>query len=175
MRRYGSDKPDLRFDLEITEMTEYFASTPFRVFQAPYVGAIVMAGGGSQARRQLDAWQEWAKQRGAEGRGYVLIGEEGTPGGAVATVLSAAEARGAGAKNRSEAEKEGLAEKVGAQPGDCVFFAAGETKASRALLGAARSEIAERLELIDPDTWSFVWVVDAPMFEPTGEALAAGD
>src|SRR5690625_4233587 len=162
MRRYGSDKPDLRFDLEITEMTEYFASTPFRVFQAPYVGAIVMAGGGSQARRQLDAWQEWAKQRGAKGLAYVLIGEDGTLGGPVA-------------KNLSEAEKEGLAEKVGAQPGDCVFFAAGETKASRALLGAARSEIAERLELIDPDTWSFVWVVDAPMFEPTGEALAAGD
>ena len=162
MRRYGSDKPDLRFDLEITEMTEYFASTPFRVFQAPYVGAIVMAGGGSQARRQLDAWQEWAKQRGAKGLAYVLIGEDGTLGGPVA-------------KNLSADEKQGLAQKVGAQPGDCVFFAAGETKASRALLGAARSEIAERLELIDQDAWSFVWVVDAPMFEPTGEALAAGD
>ena len=162
MRRYGSDKPDLRFDLEITEMTEYFASTPFRVFQAPYVGAIVMAGGGSQARRQLDAWQEWAKQRGAKGLAYVLIGEDGTLGGPVA-------------KNLSDAEKQGLAQEVGARPGDCVFFAAGETKASRALLGAARSEIAERLELIDEDAWSFVWVVDAPMFEPAGEAAAAGD
>src|SRR5699024_10554265 len=102
MRRYGSDKPDLRFDLEITEMTEYFADTPFRVFQAPYVGALVMAGGGSQARRQLDAWQEWAKQRGAKGLAYVLIGEDGTLGGPVA-------------KNLSETEREGLAEKVGAQ------------------------------------------------------------
>src|SRR5699024_7522293 len=95
MRRYGSDKPDLRFDLETTGRPEYFASTPFRVFQAPYVGAIVMAGGGSQARRQLDAWQEWAKQRGAKGLAYVLIGEDGTLGGPVA-------------KNLSEAEKEGL-------------------------------------------------------------------
>lgn len=162
MRRYGSDKPDLRFDLEITEMTEYFQDTPFRVFQSPYVGAIVMAGGASQPRRQLDAWQEWAKQRGAKGLAYVLIQEDGTLGGPVA-------------KNLSEQEKEGLAAKVGAKPGDCVFFAAGEAKPSRALLGAARNEIAERLGLIDHDAFAFVWVVDAPMFEPAGDAVAAGD
>ena len=65
MSRYGSDKPDLRFGIELTDLTEYFAQTQFRVFQNPYVGAVVMAGGASQARRQLDAWQEWAKQRGA--------------------------------------------------------------------------------------------------------------
>lgn len=162
MRRYGSDKPDLRCDLEITEMTEYFKNTPFRVFQAPYVGAIVMAGGASQPRRQLDAWQEWAKQRGAKGLAYVLIQDDGTLGGPVA-------------KNLSDAEKEGLAEKVGAKPGDCVFFAAGDAKASRGLLGAARNEIAERLGLIDHDAYAFVWVVDAPLFEPAGDAVAAGD
>lgn len=162
MRRFGSDKPDLRFDLEITEMTEYFKDTPFRVFQAPYVGAIVMQGGASQARRQLDAWQEWAKQRGAKGLAYVLIQEDGTLGGPVA-------------KNLSDAEKEGLAAKVGAEPGDCVFFAAGDAKASRGLLGAARNEIGERLGLIDHDDYAFVWVVDAPMFEPAGDAVAAGD
>ncbi|MDO5661180.1 MAG: aspartate--tRNA ligase [Brachybacterium sp.] len=162
MRRFGSDKPDLRFDLEITEMTDYFAETPFRVFRAPYVGAVVMAGGASQPRRQLDAWQEWAKQRGAKGLAYVLIQEDGTLGGPVA-------------KNLSEAEREGLAATVGAEPGDCVFFAAGEAKPSRALLGAARGEIAERLGLIDDDAWAFVWVVDAPMFEPATDARAAGD
>ena len=162
MRRFGSDKPDLRFDLEITEMAEYFAETPFRVFQAPYVGALVMAGGASQPRRQLDAWQEWAKQRGAKGLAYVLIQEDGTLTGPVS-------------KNISEAEKAGLAEKVGAKPGDCVFFAAGEAKPSRALLGAARGEIAERLGLVDPEAFAFVWVVDAPMFEPAGDAIAAGD
>src|SRR5690606_22841528 len=162
MRRYGSDKPDLRFDLELVEMTEYFANTPFRVFQAPYVGAIVMAGGASQPRRQLDAWQEWAKQRGAKGLAYVLVQEDGTLTGPVS-------------KNISEQEKAGLLEKTGAAPGDCIFFAAGEPKASRGLLGAARNEIAEKLGLIDENAFAFVWVVDAPMFEPAAEARAAGD
>ncbi|WP_434175071.1 aspartate--tRNA ligase [Brachybacterium conglomeratum] len=162
MRRYGSDKPDLRFDLELVEMTEYFAQTPFRVFQAPYVGAVVMAGGASQPRRQLDAWQEWAKQRGAKGLAYVLVQEDGTLTGPVS-------------KNISEQEKAGLLEKTGAAPGDCVFFAAGEPKSSRALLGAARNEIAEKLGLIDEDAFAFVWVVDAPMFEPAADARAAGD
>ncbi|MEY8655406.1 aspartate--tRNA ligase [Brachybacterium paraconglomeratum] len=162
MRRYGSDKPDLRFDLELVEMTEYFADTPFRVFQAPYVGAVVMAGGASQPRRQLDAWQEWAKQRGAKGLAYVLVQEDGTLTGPVS-------------KNISEQEKAGLLEKTGAAPGDCVFFAAGEPKSSRALLGAARNEIAEKLGLIDEDAFAFVWVVDAPMFESAADARAAGD
>ncbi|MCK0440543.1 aspartate--tRNA ligase [Gordonia alkaliphila] len=162
MRRYGSDKPDLRFDIELVECTEYFADTPFRVFQAPYVGAVVMAGGASQPRRQLDAWQEWAKQRGAKGLAYVLVGEDGTLGGPVA-------------KNLSDAERAGLADHVGAQPGDCVFFAAGAVKASRALLGAARGEIAQKLDLIKDGDWAFTWVVDAPMFEPADEATASGD
>ena len=162
MRRYGTDKPDLRFQLELTELTDYFKDTPFRVFQAPYVGAVVMPGGASQPRRTLDAWQEWAKQRGAKGLAYVLIGEDGELGGPVA-------------KNLSEAEKAGLAEAVDAAPGDCVFFAAGETVPSRGLLGAARGEIAERVGLIDHSSWSFVWVVDAPMFEPAAEARATGD
>ena len=162
MRRYGSDKPDLRFELELVEMTEYFQDTPFRVFQSPYVGAIVMAGGASQPRRQLDAWQEWAKQRGAKGLAYVLVQEDGTLTGPVS-------------KNISEAEKAGLLEATGASTGDCIFFAAGEAKSSRALLGAARNEIAERLGLIDHDAFAFAWVVDAPMFEPAADARAAGD
>lgn len=162
MRRFGSDKPDLRFGIEITECTDYFAETPFRVFQAEYVGAVVMPGGASQPRRQLDAWQDWAKQRGAKGLAYVLINEDGTLGGPVA-------------KNLSDAEREGLAKHVGAVPGDCVFFAAGPTKAQRALLGAARGEIARKCDLIDPNAWAFVWIVDAPMFEPAAEATASGD
>ncbi|SFT06288.1 aspartyl-tRNA synthetase [Saccharopolyspora flava] len=161
MARYGTDKPDLRFGLELTEMTEYFKDTPFRVFQAPYVGAVVMPGGADQPRRQLDAWQEWAKQRGAKGLAYVLVGENGELSGPVA-------------KNLSEAEREGLAKAVGANPGDCVFFGAGSKSSARALLGAARLEIGERCGLIDHDAWSFVWVVDAPMFEPV-EDMEAGD
>jgi aspartyl-tRNA synthetase len=162
MARYGSDKPDLRMGLELVECTDYFKDTPFRVFQAPYVGAVVMPGGASQPRKQLDAWQEWAKQRGARGLAYVLVQDDGELGGPVA-------------KNLSEEEKAGLAAHVGAEPGDCVFFAAGLPKPSRALLGAARFEIGRRCDLIDEDAWSFLWVVDAPLFEPADEATAAGD
>ncbi|WP_295032878.1 aspartate--tRNA ligase [uncultured Microbacterium sp.] len=162
MAKYGSDKPDLRFGLELVEATEYFSETTFRVFQADYVGAVVMPGGASQPRKALDAWQDWAKQRGARGLAYVLFNEDGTLGGPVA-------------KNLSETEQAGLAALVGAAPGDCAFFAAGSAKDSRALLGAARVEIGRRLGLLDPDVFAFTWVVDAPMFEPAADAVASGD
>jgi aspartyl-tRNA synthetase len=162
MARYGSDKPDLRMGQELVECTEFFADTTFRVFQAPYVGAVVMPGGASQPRKQLDAWQEWAKQRGAKGLAYVLVQEDGELGGPVA-------------KNLTDAERAGIAAHVGAQPGDCIFFAAGPVKASRALLGAARLEIGRRCGLIDEAAWSFLWIVDAPLFEPTADATASGD
>lgn len=152
MARYGSDKPDLRFDLELSDVTEYFKNTDFRVFQAEYVGAVVMPGGANQPRRTFDAWQEWAKQRGAKGLAYVTIDESGELGGPVA-------------KNLSESERANLATTVGAKIGDCIFFAAGKRNESRALLGAVRGEVAERLGMIDHDAWSFLWVVDAPMFE----------
>ena len=162
MERYGSDKPDLRFGLELVNLTEYFENTPFRVFQNPYVGAVVMPGGASQPRRAFDKWQEWAKARGAKGLAYVTIAEDGKLGGPVA-------------KNISEAERSGLAEKVGAKPGDCVFFAAGSPIEARELLGAARLEIGKRCGLIDPKAWAFTWVVDAPLFKPSGAAAAEGD
>jgi aspartyl-tRNA synthetase len=165
MRRFGSDKPDMRFGLELVECTEFFSDTTFRVFQAPYVGAVVMPGGASQPRRTLDGWQEWAKQRGHRGLAYVLVGDEPSGG----------ELSGPVAKNLTDAEREGLAGHVGAKPGDCIFFSAGPAKSSRALLGAARGEIAKRLNLIDPDVWAFVWVVDPPLFEPAEEATAAGE
>ncbi|WP_275001155.1 aspartate--tRNA ligase [Promicromonospora iranensis] len=160
MRLYGSDKPDLRFGNPIVELTDFFKDTPFRVFQAEYVGAVVMKGGASQPRRQFDAWQEWAKQRGARGLAYVTFSEEGELGGPVA-------------KNLSDDERANLAKVTGAEPGDAVFFAAGKTSDSRALLGAARVEIARKLGQIDspesPDAWAFVWIVDAPLFKPAGE------
>lgn len=162
MRRFGSDKPDLRFGLELVECADFFSDTPFRVFQAAYVGAVVMPGGASQPRRTLDGWQEFAKQRGHKGLAYVLVGDDGELGGPVA-------------KNLSDAEREGLAGHVGAQPGDCVFFSAGSAKSARALLGATRIEIAKRLDLIDPAAWAFTWVVDWPLFEAADEATAAGD
>ncbi|WP_062212668.1 aspartate--tRNA ligase [Demequina oxidasica] len=156
MARYGSDKPDLRFGLELTEMTEYFKDTTFRVFAADYVGAVVMPGGASQPRKTLDKWQDWAKSRGARGLAYVLVQEDGSLTGPVA-------------KNLSETEVAGLASKVGAAPGDCIFFAAGKPTPARALLGAARLEIGERCGLIDHDAYKFVWVVDAPLFKAIDE------
>jgi len=156
MSRYGTDKPDLRFGLELTELTRYFKDTAFRVFQAPYVGAVVMPGGGAQSRRQFDAWQDWAKQRGARGLAYIVVDAEEELSGPVA-------------KNLSESERGGLAAATGAQAGDAIFFAAGSPASARTVLGAARVEIARRLGLIDPNAWSFVWVVDAPLFELVAE------
>ncbi|HEY3871949.1 MAG TPA: aspartate--tRNA ligase [Actinocrinis sp.] len=154
MARFGSDKPDLRFGQELTELTQYFAGTEFRVFQAPYVGAVVMPGGASQTRKELDGWQDWAKARGARGLAYVVFDAE------------SGEARGPVAKNLSEAHLAGLKDAVGASDGDVVFFAAGKRTASLELLGAARLEIARRCGLIDEAVWKFLWVVDFPMFEP---------
>ena len=153
MDRYGSDKPDLRLRSELTELTGHFAGTSFRVFQAPYVGAVVQPGGAAMSRRELDGWQDWARSRGAKGLAYVLVGADGELSGPVA-------------KNLSRAEASGLADLVGAEPGDAVFFAAGERIASQTLLGAARLEIGRRAGLIDQNAWEFVWIVDYPLFEP---------
>ncbi len=154
MQNYGSDKPDLRFGLQLIEQTEFFKDTEFRVFQAPYVGSVVMPGGASSPRRELDAWQDWAKARGAKGLAYILVNEDGTLGGPVS-------------KNISEKETAGIVAAAGAKPGDAIFFAAGERSASLALLGAVRLEIGKRCNLIAEGAWEFLWVVDAPMFEPT--------
>ena len=154
MNRFGSDKPDLRLKNELVEVTEFFAKTPFRVFQADYVGAVVMPGGASSPRRELDAWQDWAKARGAKGLAYILLNEDGTLGGPVS-------------KNISPEEQAGIAATVGAKNGDAIFFAAGDRSSSQALLGAVRLEIGKRCNLIEEGAWKFLWVVDAPMFEPT--------
>ncbi|MGI8577557.1 MAG: aspartate--tRNA ligase [Nocardioidaceae bacterium] len=159
MRRFGIDRPDLRFGCELVDFTAYFADTPFRIFRDPgsggdfYVGAVVMPGGAVQARRELDGWQDWARSRGAKGLAYVLVGADGELGGPVA-------------KNLSEQERAGLAAHAGAAPGDCVFFAAGKRTDALGLLAATRLEVGERCGLVDHDAWQFVWVVDAPMFEP---------
>jgi len=156
MQNYGSDKPDLRFGLQLVEQTSFFKDTEFRVFQAPYVGSVVMPGGANSPRRELDAWQDWAKARGAKGLAYILVNEDGTLGGPVS-------------KNISEQEQAGIVAAAGANLGDAIFFAAGERAASLSLLGAVRLEIGKRCNLIPDGAWEFLWVVDAPMFEPTDD------
>lgn len=156
MDKYGSDKPDLRFDIELSDCTDYFKNTEFRVFQNEYVGAVVMPGGADQPRRAFDAWQEWAKQRGAKGLAYVTFETNGTLGGPVA-------------KNLSDAERDGLTLHLGAKPGDCAFFGAGAKSNTQQLLGAVRQEVGERCGLIDESQWAFLWIVDAPMFEKTDD------
>lgn len=156
MRRFGSDKPDLRFGIELVDVTQFFKNTEFKIFQSEFVGAVVMPGGAQQARRELDAWQEWAKARGAKGLAYILVGQDGEISGPVA-------------KNISENERNGIASEVGAQPNDAIFFAAGARTEALALLGAARLEIGKRCGLIGQNEWQFLWVVDAPMFEKNDE------
>ncbi len=156
LRRFGSDKPDLRFGNELVDATEFFKETTFRVFQAEFVGAVVMPGGASSPRRELDAWQDWAKARGAKGLAYILVGDDGALSGPVA-------------KNLSEKESAGIAAHVGAANGDAIFFAAGERTSSLNLLGAVRLEIGERCNLIDKSAWKFLCVVNAPMFERTDD------
>jgi aspartyl-tRNA synthetase len=154
LRRFGSDKPDLRFENELVDVTDFFKETSFRVFQAEFVGAVVMPKGAASPRRELDAWQDWAKARGAKGLAYILVGEDGSLGGPVA-------------KNLSEKESKEIASFVGAKNGDAIFFAAGDRSSSLQLLGAVRLEIGQRCNLIAENQWKFLWVADAPMFEAT--------
>jgi aspartyl-tRNA synthetase len=160
MDRYGSDKPDLRYGVELTDLTDYLRGTQFRVFAGAieaggYVGAVVMPAGAAQTRKELDGWQDWAKARGARGLAYVVLDPE------------TGEARGPVAKNLSAEHLGGLADAVGAKPGDAIFFAASaDRREAQELLGAARVEIARRCGLVDEGAWAFCWVVDAPLFEP---------
>ncbi|HEX6577222.1 MAG TPA: aspartate--tRNA ligase [Jiangellaceae bacterium] len=156
MDRFGTDKPDLRFGHELTDLTARFVQTSFRVFQEPYLGAVVHPGGAAQTRRELDGWQDWAKARGARGLAYVLVGADGDLSGPVA-------------RNLADAERDGLAEGVGAEPGDAIYFAAGLRHHAQSLLGAARLEIGRRAGLIDREAWEFAWIVDYPLFEPVAE------
>jgi aspartyl-tRNA synthetase len=156
MRRYGSDKPDLRLDTELVDLTELMAGTEFRVFQAEHVGAIVVPGGASYTRKELDGWQDWAKSRGGKGIAWLLVPEDGEPRGSV---------------TRLEPERlASLPAAAGAKPGDAILFAAGPRRSTLELLGALRLAVGRQQGLIRTDEWRFLWIVDPPMFEPAGDA-----
>jgi len=156
MARYGSDKPDLRYELELADLTKHFAGTAFRVFSAEHVGAVVMPRGADSTRKQLDGWQDWARGRGGKGLAYVLVESEGS-------------LRGPIVKNLSAAETSGLAAAAGASAGDAIFFAAGPRQETLELLGALRVAIAAQRGLVPEGHWRFLWVTDMPMFEPTDD------
>ena len=159
MRRYGSDKPDLRCDLELVDLTSLMAGTEFRVFQAEHVGAVVVPGGAAYSRRELDEWQEWAKSRGGKGIAWLLIPEDGEPKGSI---------------TKLEPERlDALPAAAGAQAGDAILFAAGPRRTTLELLGALRLAVARQQGLLREDEWRFLWIVDAPMFEPTDDGWTA--
>ncbi len=160
MRRFGSDKPDLRCDLELVDLTEHMAGTAFRVFQAEHVGAVVVPGGAAYSRKDLDGWQEFARARGGKGIAWLLVPEDGELRGSIMTL-----------------ERDRLAslpDVAGAKPGDAILFAAGPRRTTLEMLGAVRVAVARQKGLLRDQEWSFLWIVDAPMFEPTGEGAVGG-
>jgi aspartyl-tRNA synthetase len=155
MRRYGSDKPDLRLDLELVDLTAHMAGTEFRVFQADHVGAVVVPGGAAYTRKELDGWQEWARARGGKGVAWLLVPTDG-------------ELRGSVTKLEPD-RLAALPAAAGAQPGDAILFAAGPRRTTLELLGALRLEVGRQQGLIRNEEWRFLWITDAPMFERTGD------
>ncbi len=162
MRRYGSDKPDLRFEMELAHLDEVFADTEVGVFKGVLadggsIVALALPGGGELTRREFDEWTEWAKRRGAKGLAWGVVEEDGS-------------LRSPLTKFMSEAELEGVARETGAAPGDAVFFGAGPRGFARQLMGALRVALAEERGLIPEDRWEFCWVVEPPMFDAASES-----
>ena len=125
MRRYGSDKPDTRFEMELVDLTSFFTGTDFKIFaSSEHVGARRGAGRGVLQPAELDGWNEWSRSRGGKGVAYVLVDAKGDPGGGIA-------------KNLHESELQGLSGATGAKPGDAIFFQAGPRAATLEALGAA--------------------------------------
>ncbi|GGI07327.1 aspartate--tRNA ligase [Egicoccus halophilus] len=167
MRRFGSDKPDLRFAMELADLGEVFADTEVGVFQGVLasggaVVALALPQGGELTRREFDAWTEWAKRRGAKGLAWGVVEDDGS----LRSPLS---------KFMSDEELAGVKRETGAQPGDAVFFGAGPRSFARQLMGALRVALAEDRGLIgeggtEQGRWEFVWVVEPPMFDPAAES-----
>jgi len=152
MEKYGSDKPDLRFGMELTDLTDVFSATEFAVFKnAEVVKAIRVERGGELSRKQIDGFTEIAKSEGAGGLAYITY-ENG-------------EAKSPIAKFLSEAELAGVKETTGAQDGDTVFFGADKRAVVNKVLGRLRSEFAAHFKLKDPSKVALCWIVDFPFYE----------
>jgi aspartyl-tRNA synthetase len=180
MARFGSDKPDLRFAMELVDLAEVFARTQVGVFaKALEAGGTVLAvhlpGGGGLSRKQFDGWVDFARARGAKGLAWAVVTEDGL--------------RSPLAKFMTDHETSELLRATGAQAGDAVFFGAGPVRATQQLMGALRLELARAHDMIPADCWAFLWITEPPVFEwndgeqrwdavhhpftaPTDEALA---
>ncbi|MBK9178387.1 MAG: aspartate--tRNA ligase [Acidimicrobiales bacterium] len=154
MERFGSDKPDVRFGMELVELTELFADTGFNAFKAPCVKGIAVAGGAALTRNRLDDLTDRAKRLGAKGLVWMRVED----GGALASPV---------AKFLSEAELSGLVERLGARAGDLLLLVADERPTVRRVLGQLRLELGR--PRVDEGGLQFLWVVDFPLFEGIGD------
>ena len=152
METYGSDKPDLRFGMELIELTDVFANTEFGVFKnAECIKAICVKHGASLSRKQIDQFTDIAKSEGAGGLAYITY-QDG-------------EAKSPIAKFLSETELTAIKQKTGAADGDAVFFGADARSVVNAVLGRLRNEFATHFNLKDPSVVAFAWIIDFPFYE----------
>ena len=151
MEYYGVDKPDLRYGMELVELTDVFAETEFKVFKAPCVKAICVKGGAGLTRREIDEFTEKAKKEGAGGLAYILYSD----GEAKSPIL----------KFMSEAEIKAVKEKTGAEEGDAIFFGADERPKVNRVLGQLRIAFADKFGLKKPEEVALCWIMDFPFYE----------
>lgn len=151
MEKYGTDKPDLRYGLELVELTEALKATDFKVFQAECVKGICVPGGAAFTRKQIDEFTELARRNGAGGLAYIVF-ENGTAKGPVAKFLK-------------EDELAAVRELTGAKDGDAVFFGAGARAEVNKVLGVMRIAFADALGLKDENIVALCWIVDFPFYE----------
>lgn len=151
MNKYGTDKPDLRFDMELVDLTDVFKDTTFKVFQTPSVKAICVKNGASLSRSQIDNFTNLAKKAGAGGLAYILY-ENGTAKSPIAKFLTSS-------------ELEMVQQRTKATDGDAVFFGADSLEKVNKVLGQLRLAFAEHFNLLDPEEVALCWVVDFPFYE----------
>lgn len=156
MSKYGTDKPDIRFGLEMVDCTDLFANCELKVFSSQVsnggaVKVICAKGAAAQPRKFFDDAEKFAKGEGAKGLAWIALRD--------------GEMKGPIVKFLSEDEKKALAERMGAEEGDALFFGAGDRAQTNSLLGKVRNYLGNALDLIDPNLAAFCWIVDFPMFE----------
>ena len=161
MDRFGSDKPDLRFGMELTDVSEVVAGCGFGVFTGALenggsVRGINAKGQGSMPRKKIDALVKFAKDFGAKGLAYLCVNEDGTY-------------KSSFAKFMTEDELSALVQKMDGQPGDLLLFAADKNKVVYDVLGNLRLELAKQLDLLDKNEYRFLWVTEFPQFEYSEE------